>query len=61
MGEDLKITITFDRYNELLSTETRAKILADTVKASKYSIDNEVIATILGFELPESKKEEGPF
>lgn len=62
MGEDLKITITLDRYNELLSTETRAKVLADTVKTSNYSVSNEAIATVLGFKLPKVEtKEEGPF
>nr|WP_308743102.1 hypothetical protein [uncultured Anaerocolumna sp.] len=63
MGGSLNgtITISVNRYNELLSIETRAKVLADTVKSSKYSISNEAIATILGFEMPKSEKEEGTF
>ena len=61
MSEDLKVTISLDRYNERLNAERRAKVLAQTVLTSGYSVSKETVATILGFELPKDKKEEAPF
>ena len=49
---ELMVTIPYGRLEELLDTETRAQVLQDVTIASKYNIDREEIATILGFKLP---------
>lgn len=60
MGDnELMVTIPLERYNELITTETRSKVLTDTTLASDYGPDKKVIATILGFELPDKENKEG--
>lgn len=60
--KELMVTMPLDRFEELLSTEVRADFLAEQVKESKYMIEREKIATILGFKLStESNEERGHF
>lgn len=58
---ELMVTIPYDRLEELLDMETRAEVLKKLTIASKYNMDREEIATVLGFSLPAETKEEGPF
>lgn len=48
----LMVAIPFGRLEELLDIETRANVLIEMTKKSKYNIDREDIATVLDFELP---------
>ncbi len=58
MGEnELMVTIPMERYESLLKIETKANVLSEVVKKSKYSVDRKDIATILGFDLPAEPKE----
>lgn len=58
-NEELMVTITLERYNELINAETRNKVLTDTVLVSDYGPDKKTIATILDFELVSKKGDEG--
>lgn len=57
MDEGLKVTIPMDRFEQLLDIETRAQILIAETKQSKYAIDREKIALILGFKVEKIKED----
>ena len=47
-----------NQYEEALMLMGRVNALAGMVQASKYSVDCEVVAAVLGFELDEKKDNE---
>lgn len=47
-----------NQYEEALMLMGRVNALAGIVQASKYSVDCEVVAAVLGFELDEKKDDE---
>lgn len=51
--------ISEERVAELLEHEGRRNAFIDYVKFKKYSIDREIIAAMLGFELKEGTKDAG--
>ena len=53
--DDLTVEIPYSRLEQLLDIETRAEVMKQEVIASKYSIDREQAARILGFSFPVEK------
>lgn len=53
--EEKTVTISIERYDRLVSLETRCAVLQSTVCASKYSVNREDVSRIIGFELPTDK------
>lgn len=47
-----------NQYEEALMLMGRVNALAGIIQASKYSVDREVVAAALGFELAENKDNE---
>lgn len=47
-----------NQYEKALMLMGRVNALAGIVQASKYSVDREVVAAALGFELDEKKEKE---
>lgn len=54
--ENLTVTIPYERLEQLLDAETRVEVMKQEVIASKYSVDKEQAARILGFKLPKEDK-----
>lgn len=51
MENEDKILIPLERFEDLISIETRAILLESITQEEKYGIEREKIATILGFRL----------
>ena len=49
MMDDSRITITTERFSELIKTESRAEILVDMIKRDEF-ISKETILRIIGTE-----------
>lgn len=56
--ENNTVTISLERYEQLIAIEARCNILTERTFRSEYSIQREDIANILGFELPRKVKED---
>ena len=56
--ENNTVTISLERYERLIATETRCNILEDHTLHNEYSIQREDIANILGFKLLKKVKED---
>ncbi|WP_333647976.1 hypothetical protein [Lacrimispora sp.] len=52
------VTIGLEKYERLVAAEARCNILTDYTLRNKYSVEREVIASILGFELPGKAEED---
>ena len=50
--DGLTVTIPYSRLERLLDIETRAEVLKQEIVSSKYSVDREQAARILGFSFP---------
>ena len=53
--EEKTVTISVERYDRLVSLETRCAVLQAVVAGSKYNLDKADIANIIGFPLPAGK------
>ena len=48
-----EVTISTEEYKELLDAQARVRAFSRYVNMARYSVDREVCAAILGFELAE--------
>lgn len=56
-NENLTVTISLQRYEQLLDIETRVDVAVERIADDKY-IDNEAVLRILGTELALQKADE---
>lgn len=56
--ENNTISVSAERYEQLIAKETRCKVLETYVVNSRYSIDKGMVAGIIGFEIPADKEDE---
>lgn len=52
-----EVSIPIDRYEELITLETRVQMTKEHVIKTQYSLFKDDIAWLLGFELPKEKEE----
>ncbi len=56
--ENNTISVSAERYEQLIAKETRCKVLETYVINSRYGIDKDMVAGIIGFEIPADEKDE---
>ncbi len=56
--ENNTISVSAERYEQLIAKETRCKVLETYVVNSRYSIEKDMVAGIIGFEIPADKEDE---
>lgn len=56
--ENNTISVSAERYEQLIAKETRCKVLETYVINSVYGIEKDMVAGIIGFEIPADKKDE---
>lgn len=56
--ENNTISVSAERYEQLIAKETRCKVLETYVTNSIYGIDKDMVARIIGFEIPADGKNE---
>lgn len=56
--ENNTISVSAERYEQLIAKETRCKVLETYVINSIYGIEKDMVAGIIGFEIPVDKKDE---
>jgi hypothetical protein len=56
--ENNTISISIERFEQLVAKEARCTVLESYVINNRYSPDRNMVAGIIGFEIPADKKDE---